>query len=85
MLFTQILIGIGLIAAGTVGLVFSRQIFNFTGRISAIENRFPGSSSGFIKLVAVVMVLAGIVIATGAINWLFGPIGGYFNSTFRRP
>ena len=77
-----ILIGILLIAAGIVGLVFNQQIFNFTGSIDFVEQRFPGNSSGFIKILCVVMVLTGIIIATNSYAWFLSPISNYINSTF---
>ena len=82
MFLLQILIGLSLVVVGTVALVFNRQLFNFTGSIGSVERRFPGGSSGFIKLVAVLMVLVGLMIATGVINWLIAPITDYFNGIF---
>jgi len=74
--------GLIIIIVGMIIVIFSEKIFNFTGNISLVENKFPGSSRGFIKLIGIIMILGGILILSGALGFLTGPLGGAFSNLF---
>ena len=77
-----ILVGLLMIEAGTVGLVFSQRIYDFTGQLDFIEQTFPGQTSTFLKLFFVLMVLVGIIIATNSYGWFLSPVSSYIDRTF---
>jgi hypothetical protein len=74
--------GILVIITGILGVVFTEQIYNFTGAIGFIENKFPGNSRAFIKLLSFVIVLVGILLLTGTSNFITGALGNFFSSLF---
>lgn len=76
------LLGLFLVVTGTLMLVYNQRVFNFTGRISFVESKMPGGSSGFLKLVAVVMVIIGLLFVTGLGGWLTQPISDGVQNTF---
>ena len=71
-----------IIIVGVLIVVFSEKIYNFTGSISLVENKFPGSSRGFIKIIGIVMIIGGLLIFSGAIGFLTGPLGDAFSNVF---
>ena len=74
--------GILIVVVGSLIVIFGEKIYNFTGSISLVENKFPGSSRSFIKLIGVVMIIAGLLIFSGALGFLTGPLGEGFNRLF---
>lgn len=62
----NLLIGIGIFVAGVCFVKFSYQILRFTGQQAWIE-RYTGSGStnGFYKIFGMVLVLIGLLVATG--------------------
>lgn len=68
------LFGLALVAGGTLALIYHRSVFNFTGRIGFVEQRIPGGSSSFIKLMSLLAVILGLLFATGLGGWLTQPI-----------
>lgn len=76
------LFGLALVAGGTLALVYSRSVLNFTGQIGFVESRMPGNSLGFIKLVAVMCVILGLLFVTGLGSWLTQPFTDGINNIF---
>jgi hypothetical protein len=76
------LFGLMLVAGGTLALIYHRSVFNFTGQIGFVEQRIPGSSSSFIKLMSVLAVILGLLFATGLGGWLTQPITDGLQNTF---
>ena len=74
--------GLIIIIVGVLIVVFGEKIYNFTGNLSFIERKFPGSSRGFIKLIGIIMILGGLLILSGARGFLSGPLGGAFSNLF---
>ena len=81
-MITQIIIGVLIVVVGVLVVIFSEPIYNFTGSIDAVENKFPGSSRGFIKLIGIILVIAGIVTFTNLWGNILYPI---ISSFFVRP
>jgi hypothetical protein len=78
----NIIWGLITIIVGMLIVIFSEKIFNFTGNISLVENKFPGSSRGFIKLIGIIMILGGLLILSGALGAFSGPLGEAFSNLF---
>jgi uncharacterized membrane protein YidH (DUF202 family) len=74
--------GLIIIIVGVLIVVFGEKIYNFTGNLSLIERKFPGTSRGFIKLIGIIMILGGLLILSGALGFLSGPLGGAFSNLF---
>ena len=74
--------GLLIIIVGILLVVFGDKIYNFTGAISLVENKFPGSSRGFIKLIGILMILGGVMIFSGALGFLAGPLGDALSKVF---
>ena len=77
-MITQIIIGIIMVLVGILIVVFSEQIFNFTGSIGFVENHFPGNSRAFIKLMGILLVLLGVMTFSGLWAVIFKPLGSVF-------
>ena len=71
-----------IVIVGILGVVFSEHIYNFTGSISFVERRPPGNSRNFIKLVGIIMIIAGIIVFSGASGLIFGGALGWFAGLF---
>lgn len=67
---------------GILTVVFSENIYNFTGSIDFVERRAPGNSRNFIKLAGIIMIIAGIIVFAGASGLVFGGILGWFAGLF---
>jgi len=76
------LFGLALVVGGTLALVYHRSVFNFTGQIGFVEQRLPGGSSSFIKLMSVFAVILGLLFATGLGGWLTQPINDGIQNIF---
>lgn len=80
----QIVYGIIAIIIGTVMLKFNYQLVNLTGRQDWIESKL-GSGTTYLayKIFAVLVVLIGILVATGLgvpfENWALSPLKHVFN------
>ena len=75
-------LGLFLLAGGVAALYYNRVVFNFTGRIGFVESRMPGNSLGFIKLVAVLCVVLGLLFVTGLGSWLTQPLSSGVEQIF---
>jgi hypothetical protein len=78
-----IIFGILAIIFGILGLKYNYQIVNFTGRQDWIEDKLGGGTT-FVayKLFAILLVLVGILAATGLINPLLNGILSPLKHTF---
>lgn len=80
----QIVYGILAIITGTVMLKFNYQLVGLTGRQDWIESKL-GSGTTYLayKLLAIFIVIAGILVATGLgtpfFTWLLSPLRNFFN------
>ncbi len=80
----QIIYGLLAVIAGTLMLKFNYQLVGFTGRQDWIESKF-GSGTTYLayKLLAILVVFAGILMATGLatpfFTWLFSPLRHVLN------
>ncbi|HVE80981.1 MAG TPA: hypothetical protein VNA68_02470 [Candidatus Dormibacteraeota bacterium] len=79
MILTQILLGSLAIALGIVGLKYNYQLVGFTGHIGWVERYLGGGSTyGFVKLLSVLLILAGIIYMTGlhkpVLDFLLAPL-----------
>lgn len=83
MLFQHIFFGLIAVAVGILTLKYNFQIVNNSFRLDWIESKL-GSGSTFLvfKLISVVLVLGGILYATGlgnvALGWLLSPLTSLF-------
>ena len=80
---SHILIGLGMVAAGVALTKYSFQIMNFTGQQDWIDRiAGPGNTNGVYKLFGVVLVLAGLLFATGfgnnLMDFIFSPLRRIF-------
>ncbi len=71
-----------MVVLGTLTLVFSKQVYDFTGGIDFVESHFPGNTSAFIKLFGVVLVLLGILFFTGVGGFITKPLFEGIRNTF---
>ncbi len=71
-----------IVIIGILGVVFSEQIYNFTGAIDFVERRSPGNSRNFIKLTSIIMIIAGIIVFSGASGLVFGGALEWFAGLF---
>jgi hypothetical protein len=76
--------GILVIITGILGVMFTEQIYNFTGSIGFIENKFPGNSRAFIKLMSFVIIIVGILLLTGTSSFISNALGNFFSGLFNR-
>ena len=67
---------------GIMVVVFSEQIYNFTGAIDFVERRAAGNSRNFIKLAGIIMIIAGIIVFAGASGLIFGGALEWFTGLF---
>jgi len=79
----QFIWGFIITGIGILTVIFSEQIYNFTGAIDFIEKHAAGSSRGFIKLFGVVLVVLGILIFSGAVTFITNPLSDWAAQTFR--
>ncbi len=75
----HLIYGIILVGLGVVALKYNYQIVGFTGRQDWIESKLgAGSTYLAYKLVALIVVIFGLLLATGlanpALNSLLGPL-----------
>jgi len=80
----QIVYGLLAIVAGIVMLKFNYQLVGLTGRQDWIESKLGAGTTYLVyKILAVVVVFIGILVATGLGtpfgNWLFSPLKHVFN------
>ena len=78
MIFT----GLILLALGVVTVIFAQNIWNFTGAIDFVENKFPGNTKAFIQLSGIVLVILGLLFLTGLGDGFTGPIGETLGKVF---
>jgi hypothetical protein len=81
--FAHLIYGIILIGLGVVGLKYNYQIVNFTGRQDWIESKLGGGSTFLAyKVFALLVVVAGLLLATGLadpiLRSLTSPLQGVF-------
>lgn len=74
----QIAVGIIMLIVGVLFVIFSENIYNFTGALDFVERRFPGNSRGFIKLLGVLLIILGVITFTGLWVAIFRPLGEMF-------
>jgi uncharacterized membrane protein YidH (DUF202 family) len=84
MSITGILIGLGLLVAGVAFVKYTFAIVNFTGRQDWLEKfTGPGTTYGDYKLLGVLLVILGILTATGfgvdVMNWMLSPLKSVFH------
>jgi hypothetical protein len=77
--FSHLLIGIGFVVAGILMVKYTFAIMNMTGRQEWIEKYTGGGTTyGIFKLFGIVLVLVGLLFATGFGNnlmeFLFSPL-----------
>lgn len=79
-----IMFGLGLlfVITGTAMLVFNRQIYGFTGGLDFIENHLRGGTPAFLKLVALILVVVGLLFVTGLGSFITRPIANALNQLF---
>jgi hypothetical protein len=77
----RILLGIFLVAIGSVMVIKSEAIYNFFGPVQWAENKLgaDGGSRLFYKLIGIAIILLGFIVATGLwfdiLNGLAGMVG----------
>ena len=79
--FTNLGIGIIVVAIGVVSLKYNFQVVGITGRQDWIERRLGGGSTYFaFKLFSVLAIFAGLIFMTGLstpfFTWLLSPLRG---------
>lgn len=79
-----ILLGLAFLVIGALAVIFAQNIWNFTGAIDFVESKFPGNTKAFIQLVGIVLILLGILFATGLGSSVTGPISDTLSSIFGR-
>jgi hypothetical protein len=67
-----------MVIIGALLVIFSEQIYNFTGSIEMVEKRSPGSSRGFIKILGILIIILGIITFSGLWSIIFRPLAGIF-------
>jgi hypothetical protein len=77
--FSHLLIGIGLVVAGILMVKYTFAIMNMTGRQEWIEKYTGGGTTySIFKLFGIVLVLVGLLFATGfgnnLMDFLFSPL-----------
>jgi hypothetical protein len=83
---SHLLIGLTMMVLGVVLVKWSFQISNITGSQEWIE-RFVGAgmTNGVYKIFGVLLVITGVLFATGfggsLMNFLFSPLRHFFNPT----
>jgi hypothetical protein len=77
-----IITGIIFVIIGIISVYYSQSIYNFTGPIDFIESKMPGNTVGFIKLIAVILIVVGIFMATGIFGFITKPIWEGINNAF---
>jgi uncharacterized membrane protein YidH (DUF202 family) len=71
-----------IVVVGILVVVFSENIYNFTGAIDFVERRAPGNSRNFIKLLGIIVIITGIIVFSGASGLIFGGILEWFAGLF---
>jgi hypothetical protein len=83
--WSNLFVGLGMAVAGVCFVKFSYQILRFTGEQSWLT-RFTGSGStnGIYKIFGVLLVIVGILVATGfgnnVMEFIFGPFKNLFTT-----
>lgn len=82
---SSVLIGLGMAAAGIVFVKYGYQIRNFTGSQDWLENvTGPGTTTGIYKIFGLILVVLGLLAATGfgnnVMSFLLAPFRGLFGS-----
>ena len=82
MIIQQILLGLVAIGLGVAALKYNYQLVNFTGNVGFAERYLGGGGTyAFYKLIAIVMVIGGLLYATGlgepVLRWLLAPIAQF--------
>lgn len=80
----HILVGLGFVAAGAAMVKYTFQMVNITGTQDWIENiTGTGSTYGVYKIFGVLLVVAGLMFATGLgnnlLDFLFSPLRHIFS------
>jgi uncharacterized membrane protein YidH (DUF202 family) len=71
-----------IVVVGILVVVFSENIYNFTGAIDFVERHAPGNSRNFIKLLGIIVIIIGIIVFSGAGGLIFGGILEWFAGLF---
>jgi hypothetical protein len=80
---SNLFIGLAMVGAGVLGVKFTFQIVNMTGSQDWLE-RYTGSGStyGVYKIVSVLLIFIGLLVATGFgdnfMNFIFSPLKSVF-------
>lgn len=79
-----LMFGLGLlfVVLGTAMLAFNRQIYGFTGGLDFVENHLRGGTPAFLKLVAVILVVLGLLFVTGLGRFITDPLAHALNQLF---
>lgn len=67
-----------IVVVGVLIVMFSENIYNFTGSIDSVDRYAPGNTRNFIKLMGVAMIIAGIIVFAGAYGLVFGGVLDWF-------
>ena len=82
----MIIIGIILVVAGTLAVVFSRYIFENFGRFPWAEDKLgPGGTLTFIRLIGIGVILLGFGLWFGFFQYIFGGIINTLFGGLKRP
>jgi hypothetical protein len=74
MFIQRILVGLIIIAAGIITLKFNFQIIGWTGGWDFIDSKLgSGSTYGVLKLLSLLLIVGGLLYATGLLGYLLGP------------
>lgn len=74
-ILSHLFLGLIFIALGVLGLKYTFSIMNYTGRQDWIESKLgSGSTYGVYKIFSVLLVLGGLLYATGLAGNVFGPL-----------
>jgi hypothetical protein len=81
--FADLIYGLIMVALGVVALKYNYQIVGFTGRQDWIESKLGGGSTFLAyKLFALLLILFGLLTATGLIDPFLNTILGPLKNTF---
>lgn len=62
--------------AGFAMLIYTRQVADFTGTNSWIENNIgSGQTYNFIKIMGIVFIFGAFLYLTGQLDWIFAKVG----------
>ena len=83
--WTGLFVGLGMVIAGICFVKFSYSILKFTGEQAWLERYVgAGNTNGFYKIFGAILVLIGLLVATGfgnnVMEFIFGPFKSLFQT-----